>query len=141
MSHMTELGYAKAAAVLSVVYAGMNIFQVLSGLEDVRRRAAQFRAVAGDPEQAGRLVFIRALFYLGLPLLYLGTLLGAGIPEIVLFAAGGKLWLSTILGLAVERRLLRGGEYRPRDHLLSRLDACLNLLMTAAVILFLLAPQ
>ena len=140
MSYSTILGYAKAAAVLSVVYAGMNIFQVLSGLEDVRRRAAQFRAVATDPEQAGRLLFIRALFYLGLPLLYLGTLLGAGIPDIVLFVVGSKLWLSTILGLAVERRLLRGGEYRPRDHLLSRLDACFNLLMTAMVVLLLLSP-
>ncbi len=135
---MTPLSCAKLAAVLSVFYSGMNVYQLIAKLEDVRARARQFQAVAGNEANVARLRLVRAFFYLGAPLLYLGALLGAGLPPLFLLTAATKFWVSALLGLATERRLLRGGEYRPRDHLLSRLDAGINLFLAAGALRLLL---
>ena len=135
---MTPLACAKLAAVLSVFFGGMNLHQVFAKIEKVRMRVKQFQAVAGDPENSARLRLVRAFFYLGAPLGYLGALLGAGLPTVFLSAAAAKLWLSALLGLSTERRLLRGGDYRPRDHFLSRLDAGLNLALAAGAVRLLL---
>ena len=135
---MTPLACAKVAAVLSVFFGGINLHQLWTNLENVRARVKQFQAVAGDPANSARLRLVRMFFYLGAPLGYLGALLGAGLPTVFLSAAAAKLWLSAWLGLSTERRLLRGGEYRPRDHFLSRLDAGFNLALAAAAVRLLL---
>ena len=134
---MSPLAWAKIAAVLSVIYAAANLYQLTASLEDVRRRARQFADVAADAENSGRLRVIRALFYLGAPLLYLAALLGAALPVPFLAAAAAKFWVSALYGLATERRLLRGEEYRERDHRFSRLDAMLNLALAAGAVVLL----
>ena len=135
---MSPLACAKLAAVLSVFFGGMNLHQLFARLENVRTRVGQFQAVAGDPANAARLRLVRMFFYLGAPLGYLGALLGAGLPAAFLMTAASKLWLSALLGLSTERRLLRGGDYRSRDHFLSRLDAVFNLVLAAAAVRLLL---
>jgi hypothetical protein len=81
---------------------------------------------------------VRALFYLGAPLAYLAALLASGLPAAFLAVAGVKFWVSAIFGLATEQRLLRGEEYRVRDHRFSRIDALLNLALAGTAVFFLL---
>lgn len=138
---MNPLFFAKASAVLSVFYAGMNVVQLWSGYEDVRMRAEQFAVVAGDPGHAARLRTMRFLFYFALPMLFLGAFIGADLPAVFLMAAFLKFWASALLGLATERRLLRGREYRRRDHGLSRFDALLNIFMAAGTVVLLLGSR
>ena len=123
--------YAKAAAVLSVIYAGANVLPIWARFEDVREQAIQFAVIAAGAGGTGRLRLIRALFYLAAPLVYLWTWIGAGLPVIFLAVAGAKFWLSSLLGLRTEQRLLRGEEYRVRDHAWARADAILNLTLAA----------
>jgi hypothetical protein len=127
---------AKLAAVLSVVYAGFNILPLWAGFAEVRDKAVQFAVIAAGAGGSSRLRVVRALFYLAAPLAYLWTLVGAGLPFAFLALAGAKFWMSSLLGLRTEQRILRGREYRPRDHAWARADAVLNIaLAVAAVIL------
>jgi hypothetical protein len=130
-----SLEYAKAAAVLSVVYAGANIYPLWARFEDVREKAVQFAVIAAGNGGSGRLRVVRALFYLAAPLVYLWTLMGAGLPVLFLAVAGAKFWLSSLLGLRTEQRLLHGGTYRVRDHAWSRLDALANAALAVAAVL------
>jgi hypothetical protein len=130
-----SLEYAKAAAVLSVVYAGANVYPLWARFEDVRAKAVQFAVIAAGNAGSGRLRVVRALFYLAAPLVYLWTLMGAGLPVLFLAVAGAKFWISSLLGLRTEQRLLRGGEYRPRDHAWSRADALANAGLAVAAVL------
>ena len=130
--------YAKAAAVLSVLYAGANVLPLWARFEDVREKAVQFAVIAAGAGGTGRLRFIRGLFYLAAPLAYLWCLMGAGLPVIFLALAGAKFWLSSLLGLRVEQRLLRGEEYRPRDHVWSKIDALANVLLAGVAVLLVL---
>jgi len=129
-----SLFQAKLAAVLSVVYAGMNAYQLTSGYEAVREKARLFSEIAAGEGASWRLRLVRALFYLAAPLLYLLTMIGAGLPGILLIAAGVKFWMSSFVGIRTEHRLLRGEDYTPGDHRLSRVDAALNLALAAAVV-------
>ncbi len=135
---MTPLLWAKVAAVLSVVYGGTNLYQLFAKLADVQTRARQFTEVAGAPEHAARLRAVRLFFYLGAPLGYLSTLYGAQLRTDFLIAIAVKFWVSALLGLGMERRLLQGKEYSGAQHWLARADAALNLLFTVAAIALLL---
>jgi hypothetical protein len=125
---------AKFAAVLSVVYAGVNLHQLLAGYAQVREKAQMFSEIAAGQGGTFRLRLVRALFYLVAPLTYLYTMIGAGLPGIFLVAAGAKFWMSSFAGIRTEHRLLRGQEYRPGDHLLARVDAALNITLAATAI-------
>jgi hypothetical protein len=129
-----SLTCAKTAAVFSVIYAGANAHQLLSNFESVREKARQFSEIAGGEGGPARLRVVRALFYLAAPLLYLWSLLCAGLPGVFLIAAGAKFWVSSLVGMRSEARLLRGGEYGRRDHWTARADAAANLLLAAAAV-------
>lgn len=133
-----SLACAKAAAVLSVVYAGVNVYQLTARLESVREKARLFAAVAGGEGASGRLRFVRALFYLAAPLFYLWALVCADLPGLLLIAAGLKFWMSSFLGIRTEQRLLRGMDYEARDHAFARLDAALNIALAAAAVWWIL---
>ena len=135
---MTALWFAKLGAVMCVFYAGANIFQLWARFEEVRQRAQQFATIAGDPANAARLVWIRSLFYFGIPVAFIVIFFGAGLPAGFLLASGCKFSMSAGLGLRAERRVLAGNDYRSLDHRLSRLDALLNLMVAAAAVLLLL---
>jgi hypothetical protein len=131
---IASLAYAKAASVLSVLYAGANVYPLWARFRDVREKALQFAAIAGGAGGSGRLRVVRALFYLAAPLVYLWTLMNAGLPVLFLAAAGSKFWLSSFFGLRTEHRLLHGGDYRTRDHVLSRLDALANVALAVLAV-------
>jgi len=133
MSEVSLLN-AKFAAVIAVVYAGMNLHQLLSNYEHVREKARLFSEIAAGAGGSIRLRVVRALFYLAAPLLWLMTMIGAGLPGLFLVAAGAKFWMSSFAGIRTEHRLLRGQEYTRGDHLLSRIDASLNIALAATAV-------
>ncbi len=126
---------AKVAAVLSVIYAGANAYQLFSRYDEVREKSRVFADLVEAAGGAGfRLRAVRALFYLLAPLCYLWALLWAGVPVAFLLVAGAKLGVSSFLGIGTEKKLLRGGEYTARDHGVARLDAALNIALAAAAV-------
>jgi hypothetical protein len=129
-----SLFQAKLAAVLSVVYAGMNVYQFTSEYEAVREKARMFSEIAAGQSSSWRLRLVRALFYLAAPLIYLMTMIGAGLPGALLIAAGIKFWASSFVGIRTEHRLLRGEDYTLGDHRLSRIDAAFNIALAGAVV-------
>ena len=129
-----SLGCAKTAAVFSVVYAGINVYQILANYEAVREKARLFSEIAAEPGAASRLRIVRGLFYVAAPLAYLWTLLCAGLPALFLAVAGLKFWISAFLGVRAEARLLRGIEYAPSDHRSAKLDAFANLALAVAAV-------
>lgn len=122
-----SLAWAKTAAVLSVVYAGINVYQMLADYDAVREKARMFAEIAAEEGAAARLRIVRGLFYVAAPLAYLWTLLSAGLPVPFLVLAGAKFWVSAFLGVRAEARLLRGHDYEPGDHRSARLDAIANI--------------
>jgi hypothetical protein len=125
---------AKSAAVFSVIYVGVNAHQLFANFDRVREKARLFAEIAAGEGTPARLRIVRALFYLAAPLLYLWTMVCAGLPGAFLVAAGAKFWLSSFLGMRTEHRLLRGGEYGSGDHRLARADAVLNITLGVGAI-------
>jgi hypothetical protein len=134
-----SIGCAKTAAVFSVIYAGVNLYQILARFEAVRDKAKLFAEIAAAEGGAARLRIVRALFYLAAPLLYLWTLNCAGLPGAFLIAAGLKFWASSFVGVRTEHRLLRGVEYSVGDHRLARLDAAANIALAIVAVWLILA--
>lgn len=129
-----SLACAKVAAVFSVVYAGINVYQILAEYAAVREKARLFAEIAAEEGAMVRLRAVRGLFYVAAPLVYLWTLLCAGLPALFLAAAGAKFWISAFLGVRAEARLLRGIEYAPSDHRSARLDAFANVVLAGAAV-------
>jgi hypothetical protein len=134
-----SVGCAKTAAVFSVIYAGVNLYQMLAHFDDVRDKAKMFAEIAAGEGGTGRLRVVRALFYLAAPLLYLWTLICAGLPGAFLVTAGAKFWISSFIGVRTEHRLIRGEEYSTRDHNISRIDAAANIALAAGAVWLILA--
>jgi hypothetical protein len=55
-----------------------------------------------------------------------------------LIAAGLKFWISSLLGLRTEHRLIRGEEYRAGDHRSARVDAAANIALASVAVALLL---
>lgn len=129
-----SLFQAKLAAVFSVVYVGMNVYQLMGDYQAVKEKARLFSEIAAGEGTTWRLRLVRALFYLAGPLVYLFTMIGAGLPGSLLVAAGAKFWMSSFVGIRAEHRLLRGADYTPADHRLARVDSGLNVALGVAAI-------
>ncbi len=129
-----SLGCAETAAVFSVIYAGANAYQLLVRYESAHEKARLFSEIAGGGKTSFTLRIARAVFYLAAPLAYLWAMICADLPGTFLIAAGAKFWVSSFLGMRTEGRLLRGAEYLPRDHVLSRIDAIANLAVAAIAV-------
>jgi len=129
-----SLACAKTAAVFSVVYAGINAYQLWADYAAVREKARLFSEIASAEGAAVRLRIVRGLFYVAAPLAYLWTMLCAGLPTVFLAVAGLKFWVSAFLGVRAEARLLRGLEYTLSDHRSAKLDALANVGLAAAAV-------
>jgi hypothetical protein len=129
-----SLGCAKTAAVFSVIYAGTNVYQLLVRYESAREKARMFSEIAGGGQSPASLRIIRALFYLAAPIAYLWALICAEVPGTFLVAAGLKFWVSSLLGMRTEGRLLRGAEYLERDHWITRIDSAVNIAVAACAV-------
>jgi hypothetical protein len=124
---LDPLTLAKLAAVLIVLFAGMNLHQALAGYEGVEERIREYGLVAQKREHAFGVLFTRFLVYLGLPLAFLVCQQQAGMPGMILWVLGIKFGISAGLGIFAERRVVTGGDYPRSLHTALRSDSALNL--------------
>ena len=135
---MSTLLFAKVAAVFSVVYAGMNLYQFTSSYAHLVEKIGEFREAAGGEEGRPRLARLNIVFYLLLPAGYLALCRGASLAVPFLVLMGAKFLASAALGLWTERGILDGPGYTPRLHWLGRMDNLLNLGIAGGVVYLLL---
>ena len=132
--------FTKLSAVLTVLYAGLNLHQLTSSYAYLLEKIAQFRAVLADSKGAAGLIRLNLVFYVAIPLAYLGLLSQAAIESWVLGALTLKFAFTAFMDIRAERRILVGGEYSPFQHAVSRIDNLLNLAAAAGVIYALFRP-
>ena len=137
---LDALLFTKLSAVLTVLYAGLNLHQLTSSYAYLLEKIAQFRAVLADSQGAAGLIRLNLVFYVAIPLAYLGLLRQAAIAPWVLGALALKFAFTAIMDIRAERRILAGGGYSPFQHAVGRIDNVLNLAAAAGVIRVLFGP-
>jgi hypothetical protein len=135
---LTALFFAKLSAVLTVLYAGLNVHQLTSSYAYIADKIDQFRAALAESEAVPALVRLNLVFYVVLPLAYLAVLKVSEMRSGVIVLLAVKFALTASMDILSERRILAGGEYTPFQHAVSRVDNILNLLASSAVLCVLL---
>lgn len=129
---------AKAAAVLTVLYAGMNVHQLTSSYDYLVIKSEEFRAAVTEEGGLPRLARLNIIFYVLMPFAYLVLLHYCAMPSPFIAILILKFMITGSLDLWVERRILTGRAYSLAQHYLSRTDNLLNLASAVAVIRLLL---
>ena len=137
---LSLLFFTKLSAVLTVLYAGMNLHQLTSSYAYLLEKIEQFRAVLAESQGASSLVRLNIVFYVVMPLCYLGLLSQSSVASWVLGALTLKFAFTAFMDIRAERRILAGGEYSPLQHAISRTDNVLNLAAAACVLYALFKP-
>jgi hypothetical protein len=135
---LTALFFAKLSAVLTVLYAGLNVHQLTSSYAYITEKTDEFRAVLAESDGIPALVRLNLFFYGVLPVAYLAVLKVSEMRTGVILALAAKFACTAAMDIRSERRILAGGEYTSFQHALSRIDNILNLLASAAVLCALL---
>ncbi len=134
---MNSVIWAQVAAVTLVLFAGISVYQLTATFEELEEKAFQFAEMAAEGE-AGTLKWVRVLAYGLLPVIFIAVLLKGGLPWLVLFGAGLKLFLSVTLSIWLENRILIGEAYSRQRHRMAQLDSLANLMMTVSLVYLLL---
>jgi hypothetical protein len=129
---------SKISAVLTVLYAGLNIHQLTSSYQYLLGKAEEFRGAIADEGGAPRLVRLNILFYFAIPFGYLALLSYTTLQVKFLVLLSVKFALTASLDLWVEKSLLTGQEYSKTQHYCSRADNLVNIAAAVSVIYFLL---
>jgi hypothetical protein len=135
---LTALFFAKLSAVLTVLYAGLNVHQLTSSYAYITEKIDQFRAALAESEGIPALVRLNLVFYVALPVAYLAVLKVSEMRTGVIALLALKFAFTAAMDILSERRILAGGEYTPFRHAVSRADNVLNLLACAGVLCVLL---
>jgi hypothetical protein len=128
----------KFSAVLTVIFAGMNVHQLTSSYAYLVAKAEEFRVAVSEENGLPRLARLNIIFYVALPFTYLALLRFASLETKFIALLALKFIVTASLDLWVEKRILTGGEYTLAQHYMSRADNVLNIASAAAVIRFLL---
>ncbi|GEM_PF-1750766 len=129
---------AKASAVLTVLYGGMNVHQLTSSYAYLVDKSDEFRAAVTEEGGLPRLARLNIIFYVLLPFAYLSLLHYSSLPALLIAVLAVKFMITGSLDLWVERRILTGQAYSLVQHYLSRADNLFNIFSAVAVIRFLL---
>ncbi|MDB5048883.1 MAG: hypothetical protein JWO30_1954 [Fibrobacteres bacterium] len=137
---LSILFFTKLSAVITVLYAGMNLHQLTSSYAYLSEKIEQFRALLAQSEGSSGLIRLNIVFYAVLPIVYLAMLRVSEVESRVLGALAIKFAYTAFMDIRAERRIMVGGEYSPRQHAFSRIDNVLNLAAAAGVIYVLMKP-
>ncbi len=132
------LFFAKLSAVITVLYAGLNLHQLTSSFASLLAKAEEFRLAVTADGGVPRLSRLNILFYVFLPFAYLALLRFSNIQPGILAVLLAKFLVTAVLDLWVEKSILTGRNFSITQHYLSRLDNLLNILAASVVIRFLL---
>jgi hypothetical protein len=130
----------KLCAVLTVLYAGLNLHQLTSSYAHLQGKIEQFRAALAQAQGASGLIRLNLLFYVALPIAYLSLLWVSRVEPWVLGLLAIKLAVTAAIDIRAERRIVANGEYTPMQHGLSRVDNAFNLAAAAGVVYQLIKP-
>jgi len=123
---MNALLAAQFAAVLTVVFAGISLHQLLTPFALLEKKTAEFATAVQEFPQP-RLWPFRMVLYGALPLLYLGLLGQARLSVMAVGFMAVKLGISSGLSLWLEGRLLAGRPYTVVMHRLGLADSVINI--------------
>jgi hypothetical protein len=126
--------FAKISAVLTVLFAGLNVHQITCSYEYLLDKIEEFKSAISEEGDLPRLARVNVFFYLVLPSLYLLLLKMSALTLPVLALLALKFLASASLGIWTEKSILAGNSYSPLKHNLSRLDNALNLAAAGGVI-------
>ena len=130
--------YAKISAVLTVLYAGLNVHQLTSSYQYLITKADEFRKALKEEEGNGKVIRLNIVFYVVVPLVYLLLLHFSMVPVIYLALLAIKFSMTASMDVWVEKRILSGQNYTVVQHYLSRADNFLNIVAAVAVVRILL---
>lgn len=127
--------------VATFCFAGFNLHQFMASYDYVSDRLVEFRDVVKGEGGGVGLSFLSVLFYGILPAAYLFLLFRAGmfLPGVTVLAF--KLGISAVLGLWMQRHILREMRYPRKLHLIGKVDSLINVAGAAAVGYFLVYPR
>jgi hypothetical protein len=134
----TLLLLTKFSAVLTVIYAGLNIHQLTSPYAYLVAKAEEFRLAVMDSGGIPRLARLNILFYVVMPFAYLALLRLSALQIKMVAVLAIKFICSAAIDIWIERSILTGKNYSLVQHYLSRVDNLLNLLASVWVVLSLL---
>ena len=137
---LSLLFLTKLSAVITVIYAGMNLHQLTSSHAYLVEKIEQFRFALAETEAVPRLLRLNLVFYVALPIAYLSLLRVSAVAGWVLAALALKFAVTATMDIRAERRIVAGEGYTPMQHTVSRIDNVLNILTATGVIFFLLWP-
>jgi hypothetical protein len=137
---LSALFLAKLSAVLTVIYAGMNIHQLTSSYAYLLDKIAQVREFLDQSGAAPRLIRLNLFFYVLLPGIYLALLRAASMGTWALVLLAAKFALTAAMDIRAERRIVAGLGYTVLQHRFSRIDNIANLATAAAVLYLLFHP-
>jgi hypothetical protein len=131
---LSVLFFTKLSAVLTVIYAGVNLHQLTSSHAYLSEKIEQFRAVLAQSDGATNLFRLNLVFYIALPAVYLALLRVSAVASWILGALILKFAFTAFMDIRAERRIMVGGDYSPRQHHFSRADNVLNLAAAAGIV-------
>ncbi|MDQ3000244.1 MAG: hypothetical protein M3Y08_03110 [Fibrobacterota bacterium] len=130
----------KLAAVLTVIYAGINLHQLTLSYGHLLAKIAELRTIMAESEMTPRLIRLNLVFYVVAPIAYLTLLRVSHVEHWVLVLLALKFSITATLDIRVERKIMAGEDYTPLQHRFSRIDNVFNLSAAAFIIYLLLMP-
>jgi hypothetical protein len=137
---LAVLFFTKLSAVLTVLYAGLNLYQLTTSHSEISEKIDLFRAQLAGTESPSVLVRLNLVFYLVLPVAYLVLLRVSAVGSRMLALLALKFAFTAFLDINSERRILAGGDYTVSRHAFSRADNLANIAAAAGIIYLLLRP-
>ncbi len=135
---MSQLMYVKICMVFTVGFAGLNIHQLMASYDYVKEKVKEFKSIVQEESDTFRVNSVSILFYFIIPSLYLFILLKANFFITGLIFLASKFFLSAILGIWTQKRILSGNNYSKTVHMISKCDNLLNIIISSVVIYLLL---
>ena len=137
---LNSLFLTKLAAVLTVIYAGINLHQLTLSHAYLLDKIGELRKVMSESDMAPRLIRLNLVFYVAAPIAYLTLLRFSHVEHWVLALLAIKFSITATMDIRTERKIMAGEEYTHFQHRLSRIDNVFNLSAAAFIIYLLLVP-
>ncbi len=126
--------YTKISIVLTVIYAGLNTYQITNSYAYLLEKIAEFKALTLSKEAEGQMKNLGWIFYVILPLGYLILLYITQLKISLLVLCAVKFVMTAAMGWWTERSVFEASGYTRKKHVFNQVDNVLNLGMAVAIV-------
>ena len=137
---MVGATYIKVCAVMAVLYAGWNIYRVMSTFKEVVAEMNEYKLALGNEEDASRMNPWGIVIYLALYGVYLTLLYHAALNPIILLLTAFKFLLTAMLGFWIAQSIFKPTGYTKLHHQIARVDNVVNISFAVLLIYALIYP-